>query len=178
MEHSVLEMLSGRSSAPTLLGCRPSARKSIGRSQKRFQLLTKRGFCSLHHDNKHSFKANSLLNPSCPRRYVRRGPDTMIVIAGDPLSPTLDRIYSPVLWIQQRKCKSCICAEPSHSRAFYWAAAGRTQGFSSSLFRGFAPTEPAGGMAGLATGQPFCSAGCNTRFWPGRGSSSPRGTTT
>ncbi len=38
MECSVLEMLSDRSSAPTLLGCRPSARKSLGRSQKRFQL--------------------------------------------------------------------------------------------------------------------------------------------
>ncbi len=66
-------------SAPTLLGCRPSARKSLGRSQKRFQLLTKSSFCSLHHDNNHSFKANSLLNLSCPRRYVGSGPDTMIV---------------------------------------------------------------------------------------------------
>ncbi len=37
MEGSVLVMLSDRSSAPTLLGCRPSARKSLGRSQKRFQ---------------------------------------------------------------------------------------------------------------------------------------------
>ncbi len=142
MERSILEMLSDRSSAPTLLGCRPSARKSLGRSQKRFQLLTKSGFCSLHqwfsnlswgpptsayfvclphlthliqlisslvesarlemgvtyerdiqnvwwlgvprtglrttalhHDNNHSFKANSLLNLSCPRRYVGSGPD-------------------------------------------------------------------------------------------------------
>ncbi len=41
---SVLEMLSDKSSAPTLLGCRPSARKSLGRSQKRFQLLTKSSF--------------------------------------------------------------------------------------------------------------------------------------
>ncbi len=72
-------MLSERSSAPTLLGCRPSARNSLGRSQKRFQLLTKRIFCSVHHENNHSFKANSLLNRSCPRRYVGRGPDTMIV---------------------------------------------------------------------------------------------------
>ncbi len=80
MERSVLEMLSDRSSAPTLLGCRPSARKSLGRSQKRFQLLTKSSFCSLHHDNNHSFKANSLLNLSCPRRYVGSGPDTMIVV--------------------------------------------------------------------------------------------------
>ncbi len=70
MECSVLEMLSDRSSAPTLLGCRPSARKSLGRSQKRFQLLTKSSFCSLHHDNNHSFKANSLLNLLCPRRYM------------------------------------------------------------------------------------------------------------
>ncbi len=70
MERSVLEMLSDRSSTPTLLGCRPSAQKSLGCSQKRFQLLTKSSFCSLHHDNNHSFKANSLLNLSCPRRYV------------------------------------------------------------------------------------------------------------
>ncbi len=70
MERSVLEMLSDRSSALTLLGCRPSARKSLGHSQKRFQLLTKSSFCSSHHENNHSFKANSLLNLSCPRRYV------------------------------------------------------------------------------------------------------------
>ncbi len=69
-------MFSNRSSVPTLLGCRPSARKSLGRSQKRFQLLTKSSFWSLHHDNNHLFKANSLLNLSCPRRYVGRGPDT------------------------------------------------------------------------------------------------------
>ncbi len=69
-------MFSDRSSVPTLLGCRPSARKSLGRSQKRFQLLTKSSFWSLHHDNNHLFKANSLLNLSCPRRYVGRGPDT------------------------------------------------------------------------------------------------------
>ncbi len=85
MERSVLVMLSDRSSTPTLLGCRPSARNSLGRSQKRFQLLTKIIFCSLHHENYHSFKANSLLNRSCPRRYVGRGPDTMIVVAGDVL---------------------------------------------------------------------------------------------
>ncbi len=85
MERSVLEMLSDRSSAPTLLGCRPSARKSLGRSQKRFILLTKSSFWSLHHDNNHSFKANSLLILSCPRRYEGRGSDTMIVIAGNVL---------------------------------------------------------------------------------------------
>ncbi len=84
-------MLSDRSSAPTLLGCRPSARNSIGRSQKRFKLLTKRIFCSLHHENNHSFKANSLLTFSCPHRYVGRGPDTMIVAAGDVLRTRLGR---------------------------------------------------------------------------------------
>ncbi len=73
MVRSVLEMLSDRSSALTLLRCMPSARKSLGRSQKRFQLLTKSSFCSLHHDNNHLFKANSLLNLSCPRRYVGIG---------------------------------------------------------------------------------------------------------
>ncbi len=85
MERSVLVMLSDRSSAPTLLGCRPSARKSLGRFQKRFQLLKKIIFCSLHKENNHSFKANSLLNRLCPRRYVGRGPDTMIVVVGDVL---------------------------------------------------------------------------------------------
>ncbi len=49
-------MLSDRSSAPTLLRYRPSARKSLGRSQKIFKLLTKSIFCSLHHDNNRSFK--------------------------------------------------------------------------------------------------------------------------
>ncbi len=57
-------MLSDRSSVPTLLGCKPLARKSLGRSQKRFQLLTKNSFCSLHHENNHSFKAKCLLNLS------------------------------------------------------------------------------------------------------------------
>ncbi len=95
MERSVLEMLSDRSSAPTLLGCRPSARKSLGRLQKRFQLLTKSSFCSLHHDNNHSFKANSLLNLSCPRRYVGSGPDTMIVVAGDVLRTVWSGSWSP-----------------------------------------------------------------------------------
>ncbi len=91
MERSVLVMLSDRSSAPTLLGCRPSARKSLGRFQKRFQLLKKIIFCSLHKENNHSFKANSLLNRLCPRRYVGRGPDTMIVVVGDVLHTCLDR---------------------------------------------------------------------------------------
>ncbi len=87
MERSVLEMLSDRSSAPTLLGCRPSARKSLGRSQKRFQLLTQSSFSFLHHDNNHSFKANSLLNLSCPRRYEGSGPDWGVVARG------LDRVF-------------------------------------------------------------------------------------
>ncbi len=92
IERSVLVMLSDRSSAPTLLGCRPSARNSLGRSQKRFQLLTKIIFCSVHHENNHSFKASSLLNFSCPRRYVGRGPDTMIVAAGDVLRTVSTRL--------------------------------------------------------------------------------------
>ncbi len=75
---SFLEMLSDRSSALTLVWCRPSARKSLGRSQKRFQLLTKSSFWSLHHDNNHLFKANNLLKLLCPRRHVGRGPDMMI----------------------------------------------------------------------------------------------------
>ncbi|XDV25767.1 hypothetical protein PO909_029627 [Leuciscus waleckii] len=78
-------MLSDRRSAPNLLGCKPSARKSLGRSQNRFQLFTKSSFCSLHHDINYSFSANNLLNFSCPSRYVGSGPDTMIVVSGDVL---------------------------------------------------------------------------------------------
>ncbi len=112
MERSVLEMLSDRSSAPTLLGCRPSARKSLGRSQKRFQLLTKSSFCSLHHDNNHSFKANSLLNLSCPRRYVGSSPETMIVVAGDVLRTVSIRLLKSLY--RRRSCVVfvCICSPP------------------------------------------------------------------
>ncbi len=110
MERSVLEMLSDRSSAPTLLGCRPSARKSLGRSQKRFQLLTKSSFCSLHHDNNHSFKANSLLNLSCPRRYVGSGPDTMIVVAGDVLRTVSIRLLKSLFSVSV--CRSLVSFTP------------------------------------------------------------------
>ncbi len=121
MERSVLEMLSDRSSAPTLLGCRPSARKTLGRSQKRFQLLTKNW--SLHHDNSHSFKANSLLNLSCPRRYVGRGPDTMIVVAGD------------VLRVSIRLLKSLFSVSVCHSLVSLTPACSTTYPTLSSPFR-------------------------------------------
>ncbi len=104
-------MLSDRSSAPTLLGCRPSARKSLGRSQKRFQLLTKIIFCYLHHENNHSFKANSLLNRSCPRRYVGRGPDTMIVAAGDVLRTISIRLLKSLLSVSV--CRSLVSLAPA-----------------------------------------------------------------
>ncbi len=113
MERSVLEMLSDRSSAPTLLGCRPSARKSLGRSQKRFQLLTKSSFCSLHHDNNHSFKANSLLNLSCPRRYVGSGPDTMIVVVGDVLCTVSIRLLKSLFSVSI--CRSLVSFTPACS---------------------------------------------------------------
>ncbi len=113
MERSVLEMLSDRSSAPTLLGCRPSARKSLGRSQKRFQLLTKSSFCSLHHDNNHLFKANSLLNLSCPRRYVGSGPDTMIVVAGDVLRTVSIRLLKSLFSVSI--CRSLVSFTPACS---------------------------------------------------------------
>ncbi len=103
-------MLSDRSSAPTLLGCRPSARNSLGRSQKRFQLLTKRIFCSVHHENNHSFKANSLLNRSCPRRYVGRGPDTMIVVAGDVLCTVSIRLLKSLFSVSV--CRSLVSLAP------------------------------------------------------------------
>ncbi len=114
MERSVLEMLSDRSSAPTLLGCRPSARKSLGRSQKRFQLLAKSSFCSLHHDNNHSFKANCLLNLSCPRRYVGSGPDTMIVVAGDVLRTVSIRLLKSLFSVSV--CRSLVSFTPACSR--------------------------------------------------------------
>ncbi len=116
MERSVLEMLSDRSSAPTLLGCRPSARKSLGRSQKRFQLLAKSSFCSLHHDNNHSFKANCLLNLSCPRRYVGSGPDTMIVVAGDVLR-TVDQAPEVPLQCLRLPQLGVVHARVQHGRS-------------------------------------------------------------
>ncbi len=101
MECSVLEMLSDWSSALTLLGCRPSGCKSLGRFQKRFQLLTESSFWSLHHDNNHLFNANSLLKLPCPHRYVGRGPDT-IVTAGDVLLTIsirlLKSLFSVSVW--------------------------------------------------------------------------------
>ncbi len=103
-------MLSDRSSAPTLLECRPSTRNSLGRSQKRFQLLTKIIFCSLHHENNHSFKANSLLNFSCPRRYVGRGPDTMIVAAGDVLRTVSIRLLKSLFSVSV--CRSLVSLAP------------------------------------------------------------------
>ncbi len=124
MERSVLEMLSDRSSAPTLLGCRPSARKSLGHSQKRFQLLTKSSFWSLHHDNNHLFKANSLLNLSCPRRYVGRGPGTMIVVAGDVLCTVSIRLLKSLFSVSV--CRSlvlftpvCCTTDPTLSSPFW-----------------------------------------------------------
>uniref|UniRef100_A0A9J8DDD9 Ig-like domain-containing protein n=1 Tax=Cyprinus carpio carpio TaxID=630221 RepID=A0A9J8DDD9_CYPCA len=45
--------------------------------------LTKSSFCSLHHDNSHSLRANNLLNLSFPRQYDGSGPKTMILIAGE-----------------------------------------------------------------------------------------------
>ncbi len=114
MERSILEMLSDRSSAPTLLGCRPSARKSLGRSQKIFQLLTKSSFWSLHHDNTHYFKANSLLNLSCPRWYVGRGPDTMIVVAGDLLRTVSIRLLKSLFSVSV--CRSLALLTPRESQ--------------------------------------------------------------
>ncbi len=111
MERSVLVMLSDRSSALTLLGCRPSARNSLGCSQKRFQLLTKNSFWSLHHDNNNLFKANSLLNHSCPRRYVGRGPDTMIVVTGNVLRTVSIRLLKSLFSVSV--CRSLVSLAPA-----------------------------------------------------------------
>ncbi len=112
-------MLSNRSSAPTLLGCRPSARNSLGCSQKGFQLLTKRIFCSLHHENNHSFKANSLLDFSCPRRYVGRGPDTMIVAAGDVLRTVSIRLLKSLFSVSVCRSLVCLSVYPSVCLSVY-----------------------------------------------------------
>jgi len=116
-------MLSDRSSAPTLLQCRPSAQNSLGRSQKRFQLLTKIIFCSLHHENNHSFKANSLLNLSCPLRYVGRGPDTMIVAAGDVLRTVSIRLLKSLFSV------CTICSLVSLAPAWITTAATLSSSF-------------------------------------------------
>ncbi len=113
MERSVLEMLSNRSSALTLLGCRPSARKSLGSSQKIFQLLTKSSFWSLHHDNNQSFKANSLLNLLCPRRYLGSGPDTMIIVAGNVLHSVSTRLPKSLFSVSV--CRSLVSFTPACS---------------------------------------------------------------
>ncbi len=115
-------MLSDRSSAPTLLGCRPSARKSLGRSQKRSQLLTKSSFFSLHHDNNHSFKANSLLNLSCPRRYVGSGPDTMIAVAGDVLRTVSIRLLKSLFSVSV--CRSLVSFTPAPTLSSSFRIAG------------------------------------------------------
>lgn len=75
-------MLSDRSSAPALRECRPSARKSRGRSQKTFQILAKSSFCSSHHVNSHSFRAKGLLNLTFSQRWVGRVAEMMICVAG------------------------------------------------------------------------------------------------
>ena len=104
-------MLSDRRSAPILLGCKPSARKSLGRSQNRFQLFTKSSFCSLHHDINHSFSANNLLNFSCPCRYVGSGPDTMIVVSGDVLRTVSIRLLKS--FFRTSVCRSLISFTPA-----------------------------------------------------------------
>ncbi len=133
-----LVMLSDRSSAPTLLGCRPSARNSLGRSQKRFQLLTKRIFCSLHHENNHSFKANSLLNFSCPRRYVGRGPDTMIVAAGDVLRTISIRLLKSLFSVSV--CRSLVSLAPAWiTTAATLSSSFRIAGICTETSRTWAP---------------------------------------
>ncbi len=131
-------MLSDRSSAPTLLGCRPSAQKSLGCSKKRFQLLTKSSFCFLHHDNNHSFKANSLLNLSCPRRYVGRGPDTMIVVAGDVLCTVSIRLLKSLFSVSV--CRSLVSFTPACSTtAPTLSSSFRIGGISAETLRTRAP---------------------------------------
>ncbi|XP_048066423.1 uncharacterized protein LOC125280136 [Megalobrama amblycephala] len=107
----VRSVFSDRRSAPILLGCRPSALKSLGRSQKSFQLFIKSSFCSLHQDINHSFKANNLLNLSCPRRYIRSGPDTIVFIAGDVARTVSIRLLKSCF--STSACRSLVSFTPA-----------------------------------------------------------------
>ncbi len=152
MERGILVMLSDRSSAPSLLGCRPSAWKSLGRSQKRFQLLTKSSFWSLHHDNNHYFKANSLLNLSCPRRYVGRGPDTIIVVSADVLRTVSIRLLKSLFSVSV--CRSLESLTPAWiTTAAMLSSSFRIVGICAETSRTQAPgkqwecTLPSGNVA-------------------------------
>ncbi len=137
MGRSILEILSDRSSAQTLLGCRPSAQKCLGRSQKRFQLLTKSSLWSLHHDNNHSFKANSLLNLLCPRQYVGRGPDAMIVAAGDVLRIVSIRLLKSLFSVST--CRSLVLSPALITTATTLSSSFRIAGICAETSRTQAP---------------------------------------
>ncbi len=74
-----------------------------------------------------------------------------------------DRIYSPDHGFSRGDGVALNPLAAGHSTG---SATGRTSGFSSHLCRGFAPTQPAGGMAGPAAGQPFHRSGFYVSPWP------------
>ncbi len=84
-----------------------------------------------------------------------------------------DRIYSPDHGFSRG---DWVALNPLAAGRSTGSATGRTSGFSSHLCRGFAPTQPAGGMAGPAAGQPFHRSGFYVSPCPWRSSSSPCGT--
>ncbi len=74
-----------------------------------------------------------------------------------------DRIYSPDHGFSRG---DGVALNPLAAGRSTGSATGRTSGFSSHLCRGFAPTQPAGGMAGPAAGQPFHRSGFYVSPWP------------
>ncbi len=82
------------------------------------------------------FKANSLLNLSCPRRYVGRGPDTMIIVAGDVLRTISIRLLKPLFSVSVYRSlvsytPACSTTDPTLLSPFripgIWTETLRTQ---------------------------------------------------
>ncbi len=78
---------------------------------EKIPIINKSSLWSLHHDNNHLFKANNLLNLSCPRWYVGRGPDMMIVIAGDVLRTISIRLLKSLFSVSV--CRSLVSLTPT-----------------------------------------------------------------
>ncbi len=90
-----------------------------------------------------------------------------------PSAPSPDRIYSPNYGCSRG---DGVAPSPLAARRSTGSAAGRTSGFSSRLCGGFSPTQPAGGTAGPAAGQPVRRSGFHISPGSRKRSSSPRGT--
>ncbi len=80
---------------------------------EKIPIINKEQFLFFTHDNNHSFKANSLLNLSCPRRYVGSGPDTMIIVVGDVLRTVSIRLLKSLFSVSV--CRSLVSFTPACS---------------------------------------------------------------